>query len=193
MEQFKKRLEKLLSDSILLWRLLKLLFKILHSPFGLSFVASHLPTSSVRLWVYLQTLLPSSVELPRNYRSLFLWKLFGPPNPRAAIECFLNTNIDSTHKVRISSNSCQWFFYSISPQPTAKKIPSPKNHHNEKNLILIPSLGDFLCYESCCYKIVIIHSDYSLRKFIARFFFIWGVYFLAARGRFRKRHWDPIA
>ena len=28
-EQFKKRLEKLLSDSILLWRLLKLLFKIL--------------------------------------------------------------------------------------------------------------------------------------------------------------------
>ena len=29
-EQFKKRLEKLLSDSILLWRLLKLLFKILH-------------------------------------------------------------------------------------------------------------------------------------------------------------------
>ena len=30
-EQYKKRLEKLLSDSILLWRLLKLLFKILHS------------------------------------------------------------------------------------------------------------------------------------------------------------------
>ena len=29
-EQFKKRLEKLLSDSILLWRLLKLLFKNLH-------------------------------------------------------------------------------------------------------------------------------------------------------------------
>ena len=29
-EQFKKRLEKLFSDSILLWRLLKLLFKILH-------------------------------------------------------------------------------------------------------------------------------------------------------------------
>ena len=29
-EQFKKRVEKLLSDSILLWRLLKLLFKILH-------------------------------------------------------------------------------------------------------------------------------------------------------------------
>ena len=29
-EQFKKTLEKLLSDSILLWRLLKLLFKILH-------------------------------------------------------------------------------------------------------------------------------------------------------------------
>ena len=28
-EQFKKRLEKLLSDSILLWRLLKLLFIIL--------------------------------------------------------------------------------------------------------------------------------------------------------------------
>ena len=28
-EQFKKRLEKLLSNSILLWRLLKLLFKIL--------------------------------------------------------------------------------------------------------------------------------------------------------------------
>ena len=28
-EQYKKRLEKLLSDSILLWRLLKLLFKIL--------------------------------------------------------------------------------------------------------------------------------------------------------------------
>ena len=29
-EQFTKRLEKLLSDSILLWQLLKLLFKILH-------------------------------------------------------------------------------------------------------------------------------------------------------------------
>ena len=29
-EQFKKRVEKLLSDSIPLWRLLKLLFKILH-------------------------------------------------------------------------------------------------------------------------------------------------------------------
>ena len=31
MEQFKKRLEKLLSDSISLWRFLKLLFKILHN------------------------------------------------------------------------------------------------------------------------------------------------------------------
>ena len=29
-EQFKKGLEKLFSDSIILWRLLKLLFKILH-------------------------------------------------------------------------------------------------------------------------------------------------------------------
>ena len=29
-EQFKKRLEKLFSDSILFWRLLKLLFKFLH-------------------------------------------------------------------------------------------------------------------------------------------------------------------
>ena len=29
MEQFKKRVEKLLSDSIFLWRLLKLLFKVL--------------------------------------------------------------------------------------------------------------------------------------------------------------------
>ena len=31
-EQFKKRVGKLLSDSILLWRLLKLLFKILQPP-----------------------------------------------------------------------------------------------------------------------------------------------------------------
>ena len=37
-EQFKKRLEKLLSDSILLWRLLKLLFKILHASFNKVFI-----------------------------------------------------------------------------------------------------------------------------------------------------------
>ena len=33
-EQFKKRLEEILSDSILLWRLLKLLFKILQKLLG---------------------------------------------------------------------------------------------------------------------------------------------------------------
>ena len=45
MEQFKRRLKKLLSDSILLWRLLKLLFKILQQ-------SSPLPVNVAKLILY---------------------------------------------------------------------------------------------------------------------------------------------
>ena len=43
-EQFKERFEKLFSDSILLWRLLKLLFKILYYAFQLFF-------GSISIWI----------------------------------------------------------------------------------------------------------------------------------------------
>ena len=66
-EQFKKRLEKLLSDSILLWRLLKLIFKILQ---WRSWVGSSL------FWFILLPNYSIFPVLPVILRSIILWFLF---------------------------------------------------------------------------------------------------------------------
>ena len=67
-EQFKKRLEKLLSDSILLWRLLKLLFKILQ---WRSWVGSSL------FWFPLLSFYSKLFVSPVILRSIILW-FFSP-------------------------------------------------------------------------------------------------------------------
>ena len=66
-EQFKKRVEKLLSDSIPLWRLLKLLFKILQ---WRSWVGSSL------FWFILLPKYSIFPVLPVILRSTILWFLF---------------------------------------------------------------------------------------------------------------------
>ena len=66
-EQFKKRLEKLLSDSILLWRLLKLLFKILQ---WRSWVGSSL------FWFPLLSFYSNLFVLPVTLLSIILWFFF---------------------------------------------------------------------------------------------------------------------